>query len=230
MNALGDEVTSRSVRDHYNNMSKKYRARMVREERSTGEGGSELTEEEQLLEDLVDIENETEQMGLNEEEARKQRIEKEKGQALEMRARAMERLGQTKKRIGGDHEGEEQIRKRRSSGDVLEWLKGRIECERKEKEIEQNIKREELEIQRLQHTEILQVLQQTQQQISMQMKLPDQYMQQQAFQQQQQQEQQQQQFNLMQQQMMAILQQQTQLTANIFKNKELHYILLIINI
>mgnify|MGYP002803395104 CR=1 FL=1 len=36
LNALGDEVTSRSVRDHYNNMSKKYRARMAREERSTG--------------------------------------------------------------------------------------------------------------------------------------------------------------------------------------------------
>ena len=145
MNALGDEVTSRSVRDHYNNMSKTYRARMVRKERSTGEGGSELTEE-QLLEDLIDIEDETEQIGLNEEEARKQRIEKEKGQALEMRARAMERLGQTKKRIGGDHEGEEQIKKRRSSGDMLEWLKGRIECGRKEKEIEQNNKREEMEI------------------------------------------------------------------------------------
>ena len=65
---------------------------------------------------------------------------------------------------------------RRSSGDMLEWLKGRIQCERKENEIEQNNKREELEIQRLQHTEMLQVLQQTQQQISMQMKLSDQYM------------------------------------------------------
>ncbi len=85
MNALGDEVTSRSVRDHYNNMSKKYRARMAREERSTGEGGSELTEEEQLLEDLIEIEDETEQMGVNEEEEEKrQRIEKEKGQALEI--------------------------------------------------------------------------------------------------------------------------------------------------
>ena len=82
---------------------------------------------------------------------------------------------------------------------MLEWLKGRTECERKEKEIGQDNKREELEIRKLQHTEMLQVLQQTQQQISMQMKLSDQYMQQQAFQQQ---------------------QQQTQLMANIFKNKE----------
>ena len=67
---------------------------------------------------------------------------------------------------------------------------------------------------------MLQVLEQTQQQMSMQMKLSDQYIQQQVFQQQQQQEQQQQQFNLMQQQMMAIMQQQTQLMANIFQNKE----------
>ena len=220
MNAVGDEVTSRSVRDHYNTMSKNYRARMAREERSTGEAGSELTEEEQLLEDLIDVEDETEQMGAIEEEARKKRIENEKGQALEMRARAMERFSQTKKRIGGDHEGEEPIKKRRSSGDMLDWLKGRIECESKEKEIEQNNKREEMEMQRLQHTEMLQVLQQTQQQMSMQMKLSDQYMQQQALQQQQQQEQQQQQFNLMQQQMMAIMQQQTQLMAKIFQNKE----------
>ena len=80
MNALGDEVTSRSVRDHYN-ISKKYRARMAREERSTGEGGSELTEQEQLLEDLIEIEEATEQMGVNEEEEKRQRIEKEKGQA-----------------------------------------------------------------------------------------------------------------------------------------------------
>ena len=101
LNAMGDEVTSRSVRDHYNNMSKKYRARMAREERSTGEGGSELREEEQLLEDLIETQDETEQMGVNEEEAKKQRIEKEKGQAVEMRARAMERFGQTKKRLGG---------------------------------------------------------------------------------------------------------------------------------
>ena len=167
LNAMGDEVTSRSVRDHYNNMSKKYRARMAREERSTGEGGSELTEEEQLLEDLIEIEDETEQMGVNEEEAKKQRIEKEKGQAVEMRARAMERFGQTKKRLGGDHEGEDGTKKRRRSNEMLEWLKWKIESERKEKEVEQSNKREELEMQRLQHSEMLQVIQQTQQQMSM---------------------------------------------------------------
>ncbi len=209
MNALGDELTSRSVRDHYNNMSKKYQARMAREERPTGEGGSKLTEQEQLLEDLIEIE----EARVNEEGEKRQRIEKEKGQALEMRERAMERFGETKKRLGGGHEGEEGTKKRRRSSDMLEWLKGKIESERKEKEIERNNKKEELEIQRSQHTEMLQVLQQTQQQMSMQMKLSDQCIQQQVFQQQQQQEQQQ-------QQMIAIMQQQTQLMANIFQNRE----------
>lgn len=49
----------------FNNMAKKYRARMAREERATREGGIGETEE-----------------------ARKRRIKKEKGQAL-MRERAM---------------------------------------------------------------------------------------------------------------------------------------------
>ncbi len=59
--------------------------------------------------------------------------EKEKGQVLEMRERAMERFGETKKRLVGNHEGEEGTKKRRRSSDMLEWLKGKIESERREK-------------------------------------------------------------------------------------------------
>lgn len=220
MHVLGDEVSSRSVRDRYNNMAKKHRARMTREERATGEGGTDLSEHDQLLEDLIELEDETERIGETEEEARKQRIEKEKGQALEMRERAMERFGQTRKRTGGGNEGDDQAKKRRRSGEMMEWLKGRIDVEREERERAQNIKREELEVQRLQHSEFLQVMQQTQQQISMQMQLSEKFLQQQILQQQQQQEQQQQPFNIMQQQMMAIMQQQTQLMANIFQKNE----------
>ena len=58
--ALGQGVTSQAVRDHYNVMAKKYRARMAQEERSTGEGGAELTEAESLLEELIHIEGEME--------------------------------------------------------------------------------------------------------------------------------------------------------------------------
>ena len=66
--ALGQGVTSRAVRDHYNVMAKKYRARMAQEERSTGEGGAELTEAESLLEELIHIEGEMERQVESENE------------------------------------------------------------------------------------------------------------------------------------------------------------------
>ena len=66
ISTLGQEVTSRSVRDRYSIMAKKYRARMAREERSTGEGGAELTESESLLEELIDLEDEMERQVENE--------------------------------------------------------------------------------------------------------------------------------------------------------------------
>ena len=62
ISALGQGVTSRAVRDHYNVMAKKYKARMAQEERSTGEGGAELTEAESLLEELIHIEGEMDEL------------------------------------------------------------------------------------------------------------------------------------------------------------------------
>ena len=89
ISGLGQEVTSRSVRDHYNIMAKKYRARLAREERSTGEGGAELTESESLLEELIDLEDEIERQVESENEEKQHRMEQERGQALEMRQQAM---------------------------------------------------------------------------------------------------------------------------------------------
>lgn len=85
---------------------------------------------QKLLEDLSEIEDETERVGANEKGAKREKIENEKCQALEMREKAMERFGQTRKRVrGGNVEGEDQIRKRRRSSEMLEWLKGRTELE-----------------------------------------------------------------------------------------------------
>ena len=41
-------------------LSRKYRTRLAREERATGEGEEELTEKEALLEELMEIDKETE--------------------------------------------------------------------------------------------------------------------------------------------------------------------------
>jgi hypothetical protein len=130
-----------------------------------------------LLEELNDVENETDQQMENETEAKNQRIENERGKALEMREGAMERIGQTRKRVGGTGESCGTVQKRRRSGEMMEWLQERIELEKEEKEVKQTEKREHMEAQRMQH-----VMQQTQQ--HMQMKLSEEYLQQQMQQQQ----------------------------------------------
>ena len=138
---MGQDITMRAVRDHYKMISKKYRARMAREERATGEGGA---EDEMLLEELIDVEDETDRHMENE------RIENERGQALEMRERAMERIGKIRKRMGGTSESGGTVQKRRRSGEMMEWLQERIEFEKEEKEVKHTEKREHMESQRMQ--------------------------------------------------------------------------------
>ena len=181
--SVGHDLTSGAARDRYNMVAKKYRARMAREERATVEGGEELTESESLLEELIEIKDETERQMENENEAKNKRIDQERVQALEMRERAMERLGQTRKRVG-EASGNGKPAQKRRSGDMMEWLQERVELE-KEKELKHHEKKEFMEAQRVQHAEMMQIMQQSQQQFSMQMKLSEQHLQHQMQQQQQ---------------------------------------------
>ena len=60
LNSVFDtELTSRSVRDHNNNLTSKHKGRLAREMQASGEGGEELTEREELLEELMPLEEET---------------------------------------------------------------------------------------------------------------------------------------------------------------------------
>ena len=222
LNFLGFEITARSARDHFGMVSNKYKAKMAKEKRSTGEGRQELTERESLLEELIEISEETDMMMENEDAMNKQKREREKSQAMEMRERAMEKFGNTRKRTTSDKDGE-QVKKRRRSGDMFNWLSERIELGKEEKEQGRKEKKEEREDQKAQQMEFAQLVHTTQQQFSVQMKLSEQYLQHQMQQQQQQEQQQQQQFAMLQQQMMAFMQQQqqqTQLLANLILKKD----------
>ena len=188
-------------------VSKKYMAKMAKEKRSTGEGGQELTEREGLLEELIEISEETDTMMENEDAMNKQKREREKAQAMEMRERAMEKFGETRKRTANDKDGE-QVKKRRRPGDMFTWLSERIELGKDEKEQERKEKKEEREAQKAKQMEFAPLVHTTQQQFSMQMKLSEQYLQHQM--QQQQQQEQQRQLAMLQQQMMAFMQQQQQ--------------------
>ena len=92
------EDTSRAVRDRYKTLEKKHKFKNAEEERGTGLGGEELTEGEMLLEELIDIEEETERRVEEESEEKKAAADRDRGQVLEMRRRALERLGETRKR------------------------------------------------------------------------------------------------------------------------------------
>ena len=155
-----------------------------REERATGEGGEELTENESLLEELIEIEDETERQMENENEANNKRIDQQRVQALEMREIAMERLGQTRKRVGEASGNDKPAQKRRRSGDMMEWLQERVQLEKEEKKLKHHEKKEFIEAQRMQHAEMMQIMQQSQQQFSMQVKLSEQHLQHQMQQQQ----------------------------------------------
>ena len=205
-------VTQRSVRDRYNILAKRVKTKLSKEERESGGGDSELSESEKLVEELITLSEEAEKRTEDQNETKREAMANEKKQALEMRERALERVGETRKRNEEEKPEEKKAatkRRRRSGGDTIKWLRERAEADSEIKKQEMEEKREE----RKQQQNYMRQLEETRQQQSEQVTM----MQQQMLhavqqQQQQQQEQQQQQFALLQQQMMAIFQQQQQQT------------------
>ena len=70
------------------------------QERSTGGEGSALDESESILEDLIEVNEESEQRVEDESNAKQILVNEDKAKATEMRKRAMETMGETKARIG----------------------------------------------------------------------------------------------------------------------------------
>ena len=104
-------------------LSRKYRTRLAREERATGEGGEELTEKEALSEELMEVDKETEiQMG-EEMVLRKKTAKMEKEKGLDIREKAMECYDELRKRVL-EHLGKPQ--KRRKAGELFDWLNKRV--------------------------------------------------------------------------------------------------------
>ena len=172
---------------------------MGQEERSTGGGGSELDESESILEDLIDINEESEQRAEIEDESNAKQIlvNEDKARATVMRKRAMETIGETKARKGEECKEE---KRRRSACQSLQCLQDAIktiqlqadeekkarEEERREKEDDTKERREEKQRRERETSNLMEQIQNQQ------------------YAQQQQQEQ----FSMMQQFMMKMLEQQ----------------------
>lgn len=118
---------------------KKFSAQNNAEKKATGIGGSEPTESEILLQDLMDMSADSE-MRKEEEKSAKNEIEnQEKQKALDIRSTAMETFKETKKRKNEDEPAKEK-KTRRSNIDTLSFLKEKIESDRElnTREIESN--------------------------------------------------------------------------------------------
>ena len=75
-----------------------------------------MSETEKLVEELIVLSEESEKRTEDQSEAKREAVANEKKQALEMRERALERLGETRKRNEEEKEEEKkQVTKKRRS-------------------------------------------------------------------------------------------------------------------
>ena len=160
-------VSQRSVRERFALIQDKFIKKNHRDERSSGTSII-MTEIDQLIEEVTEKEKAAEETrGVNENRGK---IEADRAKAEEARKRAMERMGQTKRRLSED--GEDCRKHRRSGNDTLAFLRERSAIDRALKEKELDLKKLEMEEQarraqqaQQQMLEMMQMMQQQQAQM-----------------------------------------------------------------
>ena len=82
------------------------------------------------MEELITLRDESGKKGEDQSEAKREAVVNEKKQALEMRDRALEKIGETRKRNEEERAEEKKTvgrKRRKSGGDMLEWLRERTD-------------------------------------------------------------------------------------------------------
>ena len=161
------KVNKRSVRDRLTLLITKHKAKMRQEENASGIDCEE-TELDQAIEEIIDKEKLADEKS---SEAKKKEKE-EKAAAEEHRKSAMERLGQTKKRNAeGENAGTQAKKSKRSSSDVVQYLKEKNERESDQRIEELELRKKEqqasVELQKQQHDMMKLFVKQQQQQTQM---------------------------------------------------------------
>ncbi|KAK3735253.1 hypothetical protein QZH41_000601 [Actinostola sp. cb2023] len=136
-------VQKRSVREKFNSLQQKYKSKMRKEKGASGIDVPPPTEVEQALEEITEKEEES----ILEENEKKEKSGQEKRKADDIRLKAMERMGETKKRKGEESENEETTRKksRRSGSDTVNFLREKMAVESEARREEMQIKHQEQE-------------------------------------------------------------------------------------
>lgn len=135
------KVNKRSVRDRLTLLQTKYKAKIRQEERASGIDCDE-TDLDRALEEIINKEKVATDT--------RSSVEKKKGEkaaAEEQRQRAVERLGETKRRNGEGTGGDDQAKPkktRRSSSDAVQFLREKAERENELRKEEFELRRKEL--------------------------------------------------------------------------------------
>ena len=151
------KVTSRSVRDRYALLVKKYKAKWSKEDKASGIS-PDLTEIDEALLDLIERFNESDASRNKEAAEKKSKTEDDLIKAQEIRNTSLETFGESRKRKEEIGEGS-QKRSRSSSKDTLSYIKEKSEREFSLRQDELKLKEKELALQAQQ----AQLSQQTQQ-------------------------------------------------------------------
>lgn len=142
LNALdGFHLTGRAVRDRIGTLIKKFRVKINKEKNQTGEGGGEPSEFDVLVEEIINISEDTEQKKETEKEQAMEKENDEQNKALEIRQVAMESMGQTRKRNSCEEEVPSTKRSRRSNSDTMEFLRQKLELDKQNVEADREEKR-----------------------------------------------------------------------------------------
>jgi len=165
-------VTLRSVRDHMNLvLIKKYKKKIADEEKASGIDVDDPSELDVALEEICEKAESSDRDQQTLSEGRREKIEKEKKEAEDMRTKAMEKVGETnaRKRVECDDSDQADIkpkRGRRTGGETIAYLKEKSEKELEIRHEELQLKKQHLAVQESQQKDLTQQLitQQEQQQ------------------------------------------------------------------
>ena len=151
-------VSLRSVRDRINQvLIKKYKKKVAEETKASGITVDEPSEFDIAMEEICEKAEAAERDLQMMSEERKANLEKEKRQAEDMRAKALEKVGETRKREASDDVKKEK-KARRSGADTITYLKERSEEEFKIRQEELELKKQEQRSQTKQQEEMTQQL------------------------------------------------------------------------
>ena len=152
LNSIPDpkfSVDQRSVRDHLALLEKKFKKKMT-DQIKKGTGSSpEPSESDIAMEQIIEMQEASQLAYENESESKKEQLESERLKAEDIRKKAMEKLGDTKKRKGNDTgESKPTKKSRRTGSDAIEYLKSKSESDMLVRTEELEIKKQQQQIER----------------------------------------------------------------------------------